>query len=273
MPSASKQPGRRRHHERPSSERKGAVSGVGSHPSAEVLDEIARHARLGREPRGCAPEPSESEIKQWLARELHDTVSSTLTTMLVQMEHLKLREDEASQRNRLCPTSAEVHAELESFQDSTRQALRNIRRLIHDLRTEELGPVTGFVDSVRGVLDRFERRTGIACRLTATEGWPTELRAAAAQNLVRITQEALQNVHCHSAARSVEVSLERAEDVAIMTISDDGIGLERGPANGGGFGVIGMRERAVLVGGDLRLHGTLGLGTTVQAIFPVERLQ
>jgi signal transduction histidine kinase len=58
-----------------------------------------------------------------------------------------------------------------------------------------------------------------------------------------------------------------------MTISDDGVGLERGSADGGGFGLIGMRERAVLVGGDLRLHGTPGLGTTVQAIFPVERLQ
>jgi signal transduction histidine kinase len=225
-----------------------------------------------REPPGRAPQALESEIKQWLARELHDTVSSTLTTMLIQMEQLQLREKEPSLRHGSQPTNADLCAELQSFQDSTRQALSSLRMLLQELRKAERVPLPSFIESVRGVLDRFERRTGIACRLTAAEGWPAEMGGEAAQHLVRITQEALQNVHCHSAASSVDVSLERAADVAIMTISDDGVGLGRGPAKGGGFGLIGMRERTLLVGGELRLHGTPGQGTMVQASFPVERL-
>jgi signal transduction histidine kinase len=122
------------------------------------------------------------------------------------------------------------------------------------------------------MLHRFEERTGIRCRVTAGEGWPAELESEAVQHLVRITQEALQNVRCHSAARCVEVSLERSAGVAVLTISDDGLGLGEGPGDGG-FGLLGMRERAALLGGDLRLLSTPGGGTTVQAIVPVERLR
>jgi signal transduction histidine kinase len=60
--------------------------------------------------------------------------------------------------------------------------------------------------------------------------------------------------------------------VAIMTISDDGIGLESTPLSGAAFGLIGMRERAALVGGELHLQGAPGRGTTVQALIPVEKL-
>jgi signal transduction histidine kinase len=223
------------------------VRKVRPQPSGEILDEIAHHAS-GPESLVGATEPFESEIKQWLARELHDTVSSTLTTMLIQMEQLKVREEDPSRRGGLCPT-AEVHAELESFQNATRQALHNVRKLVYHLRQDEFASAPSFAHSLRGVLDRFAKRTGIACRLAAGEDWPGELGSEAAQNLLRIAQEALQNVHCHSAARSVEISLESIDAAAIMTIRDDGIGFDSAAANSGGFGLLGMRERAALLGG------------------------
>lgn len=255
MPSASGQAGLRRHRDEPANQGSGAAGGV------------------VREPPEPAPGSVEGEIKQWLARELHDTVSSTLTTLLIQIQQLKLREEEPSQTGGSCPTNAEVCAELESFQAATRQALHHARRLVRELRAEQRVPLTTFVASLWGMLGRFQDRTGIRCRVTADEGWPAELGGEAAQHLVRITQEALQNVRCHSGGSCVDLSLERAADLAVMTICDDGIGLEEGLENGGGFGLVGMRERAVLLGGDLRLRNAPGGGTMVQAIVPLERLR
>lgn len=255
MPSASGRAGLTRQRDKLANETRGAAGGV------------------GREPPEPAEGSVEDEIKQWLARELHDTVSSTLTTLLIQIQQLKLREEEPSETAGSCPTKAEVCAELEAFQAAARLALHHARRLVRELRRERRVPLTTFVASLRGMLDRFEERTGITCQVTAAEGWPAELGGEVAQHLVRITQEALQNVRCHSAASCVGVSLERAAGVVIVTISDDGIGLGEGPGNGGGFGLLGMRERAVLLGGDLRLRGAPGSGTMVQAIVPVERLR
>lgn len=205
--------------------------------------------------------PFEVEIKQWLARELHDTVSATLTSMLIQMEQLKRREDD----------QVGVRAELEAFQDSTRQVLSNLRRLLYELR-EEPPLTTDFAESLRGMLERFEKRTGIATRLACSDGWPSQVGSRAGHNLLRIVEEALHNVRSHSGAHSVEVSLDCAGDIAIATISDDGVGLEKVADEGGGLGLTGMLERAVLVGGDLRVQSSAGRGTTIQAIFPVERL-
>jgi signal transduction histidine kinase len=207
--------------------------------------------------------PFEVEIKQWLARELHDTVSATLTTMLIQMEQLKRREDD----------QVGVRSELEAFQDSTRQVLSNLRRLLYELREEpSLTMTTDLAESLRGMLERFEQRTGISTRLVSSDGWPAQIGSRAGHNLLRIVEEALHNVRSHSGAHSVEVSLDCAGDIAIVTISDDGVGLEDVAEEGGGLGLTGMLERAVLVGGDLRVQSSAGRGTTIQAIFPVERL-
>jgi two-component system sensor histidine kinase UhpB len=229
---------------------------------------VARSVGLGSDQSRHVRQPSESELKQWLARELHDTVSATLTTMLIQMEQLKRLENEPGRHTGL---ERDVRTELDDLQDATRHALADLRRLVHELR-EEPCVVSCFVDSLREMVERFERGTGITSRFTAADGWPRQLGASAARNLVRIAHEALQNVRSHSAARSVEVSLECSGGVAIMTISDDGIGLESTPLSGAAFGLIGMRERAALVGGELHLQGAPGRGTTVQALIPVEKL-
>lgn len=225
-----------------------------------------------REPPASPDEEAESEIKRWLARELHDHVASMLSTMLLQMEQLERREEDCERRR---AESAEpvrhVREELESFQESTRQVLGDLRRLLQELR-DEPGQVTAFVDSVRRLLADCERRSGIRCLVRYDEDWHTSLDGSAGHNLLRIVEEAMRNVEHHSAARSVEVSLEWKAGVATITIRDDGIGVDAVPEHGG-FGLTGMAERAVLVGGSLRLESKPGRGTTVRATFPVERLR
>ena len=96
---------------------------------------------------------------------------------------------------------------------------------------------------------------------------PSEVETA----LYRIAQEALNNVAKHSGARRVEVILERRSDCVLLVVEDDGVGFEQ-PANrvaGGGFGLVGMRERAALVGAGLQVESTPGKGTSIIVRMPV----
>jgi two-component system sensor histidine kinase UhpB len=207
------------------------------------------------------PADAEPEIRRWLARELHDNVTSRLTEMLIGMEQVKRRqEDRGSMRS-----------ELEAFQQSTRQVLDDLRKLLYELRGEP-AQMSEFVDSLGAMLAQFERRSGIRTRLLRDEAWPGRLASRAAHNLQAIVGEALRNVVHHSAARSVAVELRMLGSKALLAVVDDGVGHEAIEAGGGGMGVLGMRERAVLVGGDLQILSTPGKGTRIQATFPLARL-
>lgn len=203
--------------------------------------------------------PGDAETRRWLARELHDTVGTTLSGMLLEMEQLKRREDQSSP----------LREELESFQTTTRDVLHGLRRLLNGLRDEPTH-VTGFADMVFDVLERFERQTGIQTVLVTGDRWPRRLAGRTAHHLLRIVEEALQNVRRHSSASSVEITLERSGDDAVLTVQDNGRGLQ-GPLDGQGYGLTGMHEYAVLSGGDLRVESFPDRGTTIKVSLPLER--
>lgn len=203
--------------------------------------------------------PGDPETRRWLARELHDTVGTTLATMLLEMEFLKRREGASS----LTP-------ELESLQTTTRGVLSSVRSLLSGLR-DEPAQITGFADTVFESLSRFERTTGTQTTLVTEEGWPIRIDGRAAHHLLRIVEEALRNVRRHSEARSVEITLERAGDQAVLSVRDDGRGLETAP-NGQGYGLTGMHEYAVLAGADLTIESFPERGTTIRVHLPLEKL-
>jgi two-component system sensor histidine kinase UhpB len=201
---------------------------------------------------------TESEVKRALARELHDSVAQILTLMVVDMENFKL--DQAGQQ--------QVVSRVDSLQESTREVLHNLRQVLYDLR-EEPSTESSFVQQVRTLLGRFERSTGIRSKLQVSSGWPSRLSAATAHNLYRIVEEALNNVRMHSGAAEVDVELAATADGVVLTVQDDGRGL---PATDGerrqGMGVMGMRERVLLLGGELDITSNGSGGTTVKAVVP-----
>jgi two-component system sensor histidine kinase UhpB len=223
----------------------------------QVADKETR-AQLSREPedeRALA----ERVIKQHVARELHDRVAQTLTGMLIELETFKVEQFGRES----------VLREATELQDSTRQVLQSIREMLYDLRGEPASEES-FVSVLQGLLGRFEEKTRIAVELIVSPSWPNKLRSAAALNLYRIVEEALTNIRLHSGAQSVRVALEWLGGTELSVIvRDDGAGLYSAETLGlGGMGVLGMRERAVLLGGRLTVESNPGGGTTVQAVVP-----
>jgi two-component system sensor histidine kinase UhpB len=204
-----------------------------------------------------------AEIRRVLARELHDRVAQTLTSMLIELENFKIEQ----------MGNQSVLREVDVLQESTRDVLNNLRHVLYGLRGET-GIEEGFVEAVRALLARFQEKTQVTTTLSVSPSWPSRLRSTAALNLYRILEEALNNVRLHSGARLVEVALGPGFDSNLaLEVKDDGRGAETEAGRRlPGMGVLGMRERAVILGGRLEVESVLGGGTTVRAILPKEQL-
>lgn len=205
---------------------------------------------------------SQDDLRRLVARELHDRVAQTLTGMLVELENFKTE-----------PVGWEdVLRQLDTVQDSTRQVLRSLRELLHDLRGEQTFS-DSFVDAVGELVVRFEQKTAIKTQLSVHPGWPLSLTTPASLNLYRIIEEALANVRRHSGARAVRIVLKPySDDQVVLIVGDDGHGVSSDDIWPAGMGTLGMKERAVILGGELRIESAQGDGTTVRAIFPRDQL-
>jgi two-component system sensor histidine kinase UhpB len=206
---------------------------------------------------------SSDEIRRMLARELHDRVAQTLTTMLIELENFKVEQTGRQSALR----------QLGELQESTRDVLTNLRHVLYDLRGET-GIEEGFADAVRDLLARFEERTHVHVSLSVSPSWPLRLRSQAALNLYRIIEEALANVRMHSGAGLVEVALGPVLGTQLaVSVKDDGRGSDSAAGDRApGMGVLGMQERAVILGGRIEVETTTGGGTTVRAIIPKEQI-
>jgi len=118
----------------------------------------------------------------------------------------------------------------------------------------------------------FTNRTGVPCELVIAGG-DLDLADPHATAVFRVLQESLTNVAKHADATQVEATLERAGDEVILTVRDNGRGFApEAPRKQGSFGLTGLRERAFLLGGDVRLESAPGQGTTVEMRIPVKDL-
>jgi two-component system, NarL family, sensor histidine kinase UhpB len=201
-------------------------------------------------------------VREHLARELHDRVAQTLTTMLLDLERFK-----ADQTGR-----AGVLRQFDLLQEWTRDALANVRDLVYDLRGESVsGP--DLPNLVRtALLEPFAQRTGIGVHMVVAEDWPAHLPAATATDLYRIVQEALQNAYRHSGARQIEINLglDPITRVIEVTVTDDGRGFPAFGEMRPGHGLVGMRERAVLMGGELETAAIASGGTLIRVAIPIQ---
>jgi signal transduction histidine kinase len=196
-------------------------------------------------------------VRRELARELHDQVVQELTATLVDLENFKRQPyDEQA-----------VVDEVDQVQGSLRRALQELRQLLSDLRDEEAWQVS-FMSSLQDLARRCDERTGVSISVVADGDWPSRIRSAAAKHLQRIIHEAVNNACLHGGARSIWVSLLAEAEQARVTILDDGQGLDPDLAEGFGMGILGMRERALLLGGSITVERAPERGTLVRVDFP-----
>src|SRR3989475_8099059 len=200
-----------------------------------------------------------AEERARLAREIHDTLAQGLTAIALHLEgalhHLTGQPERAKQR-------------LQRALETTRESLEEARRSVLDLRAS---PLTGkpLATALRSLSRKFTSETGIRVRVRVETAQALPPRAEA--ELFRIAQEALANIRRHAGATDVEMTLQQTAESVRLSVRDNGHGFDPGAVAGDRQGIVGMRERARLLGGTLRVISRRRAppGTTVVASVPV----
>ena len=201
------------------------------------------------------------EERNRLAREIHDTLAQGLTATALQLESADALLDAGSER---------AHEPLRRALSLTRSNLEEARRSVLDLRAS---PLEGrpLSEAINALVERWEAETGIAVRYRAVNGsrpLPPSVEAA----LYRICQEALTNVARHAGAERATVRLVATPDRVRLVVEDDGRGFDASEVPEDRHGIVGMRERAEVLGGTLEVRSGPGEGTRIEATVPLENL-
>ncbi|MFB9905375.1 sensor histidine kinase [Allokutzneria oryzae] len=210
------------------------------------LAETARHAGV-------------LEERERLARELHDTVAQSFTSIVTQLEAA----DQAFDGR-----AADAREHVVTARSTARDGLDEVRRSVRALRPDLLEEAS-LPQALERTLLRWSATSGVHAELRTT-GDVISLHPETETALLRITQEALANVARHAGANRVIVSLSYLGDTVTLDVDDDGAGITAapGPRGEGGFGLVGMRERIAGVGGELSVESEPGQGTTIAVSVP-----
>jgi signal transduction histidine kinase len=125
----------------------------------------------------------------------------------------------------------------------------------------------GIVPALEWLVDQFIERTGVACTLRVDGDMTLEERRAT--EVFRIVQESLTNISRHAHATEVEVTLDSSGSHYRLQVRDNGAGFDPAVRKPQSFGLVGMRERALALGGKARVASAPGKGTTIEVDFPI----
>jgi two-component system sensor histidine kinase UhpB len=221
---------------------------------ARVEDERART--------GSAVLEGQEQERARLARDLHDECNQALTGILLRLEALSQR------------TDAETRQELQTIKELTARAMDELLRLARELRPTALDD-HGLRVAMQAQIERVATTTGMIAQLLLDDGTAAALDSLTEQEQIvvyRIVQEAMSNVaqHANASRVDVHVRLDPARG-PVVTITDDGDGIRDNPDEG--LGLIGMRERARLVGAEFSIAaaGTKGTTATLRLNVPVHQ--
>jgi two-component system, NarL family, sensor histidine kinase UhpB len=209
---------------------------------------LGRLADERRNSAGAALGAQEAERLR-TARELHDEVGQSLTAVILQVEQLTASVDPAT-AGRLSELARQLQGSLD-----------DIRRIVRELRPEALDDL-GLVNALIALTSRINRQAEVRIERELAIELPP-LSAEEELVIYRVAQESLTNIVRHAEATTVQIDLEHRDGEVVLTVSDDGRGISSGDGDAG-HGIAGMRERALLVGGRLRIDSQPMSGTTVR---------
>ena len=226
-------------------ERKSAEKALREHE--ELLRELSAHHDSVREGE-----------RAHIAREIHDELGQALTALRMDLSVLAMK------FGHTVPPIQEQVRELKSQVDAI---IRVVRDVATALRPAALD--LGILAGIEWLAEEFRRRSGIPCTVSVA-GRDIALGEARSIVLFRIVQESLTNVSRHARAHKVEILLDRDAEFVRLDVQDDGVGFGRESRHGARtYGLLGMKERALMLGGELRITSAHGHGTRVSVCIPV----
>jgi signal transduction histidine kinase len=196
---------------------------------------------------------AQEDERRRIAREMHDQFGEQLTALSRGIDAMK----------EPCAESPDLSAHVVTLEKIARQLDRDVDQLVWQLRPTALDDL-GLRAALANYVQDWSRRVDIPAELHVSGLLDDRLAPDIETTLYRVAQEALTNVARHSQASRVEVILERQADAVLLIVEDNGVGFETGSEPPGeGFGLLGMHERASLIGATVEIESTPGKGTTV----------
>lgn len=194
------------------------------------------------------------EERNRLAREIHDGLGASLSSLIIQTEYVtQLAKDE------------NVLVELRELKTTAEDSIEELRRSLRMMR-EDFDIATGIEDYVR----TFGERTQLPVKFEKSGPASTHIAPESALALFRVLQECLSNAVKHAQARHVDVQLRFFAETVLLSVKDDGKGFDPASLKVGHYGLMNMKERANKVGGQVTIESTPGHGAMISFSVPVD---
>jgi PAS domain S-box-containing protein len=199
-----------------------------------------------------------------IAREIHDELGSMLTTLKWDLEEIQKTLSTSIDQLQLTA----VREKLQALMKLTDMSVSTLRRIASELRPSILDDL-GLVPAIEWQAQQFQTRTGIICNCDCSLNI-TELSEEQSTAVFRIYQEALTNVLRHARATRVDIRIEKVDGYFALSIRDNGKGISHSERSAQkSLGILGMRERAHLIGGEVSITGAEGQGAVVTVRVPI----
>lgn len=217
--------------------------------SSEVLRDLCTHHETVRE-----------EERKKVAREIHDELGQAL---------LALKMDVAMLSASLNDVSPLLLGKTTSMMNLINRTVESVRNIATNLRPAVLD--LGVIPALEWLIEEFTKHVGLDCAFETNEE-ELALNDDVATGIFRIVQESLTNVARHARASKVEISLKHENGELRLMVKDNGIGVEvsKRMTKRKSYGLSGIRERAIMMGGELTLDSQPGKGTTLTVVVPIE---
>jgi signal transduction histidine kinase len=203
-------------------------------------------------------EPSRAveDLQAHIARELHDQVAQPLIALVLDVAEVRMRVE----------AGGDLKPDLARIEDQARDVLRQTREMLIDMR----GHADLRVSFVHVLRNELPITPGHQASLQVSSRWPRRINGWAAFNLLRIVQQAVANALRHGRAEKIDIFLDISEAAeAVLVVLDDGIGLD---GTQRGYGMVGMEERAQILGGSFSAQPRETGGTRIEVRVPCNRI-
>ncbi len=219
--------------------------------SREELRNLSIHLQSARE-----------EERRHIAREIHDELGHALTTLKLDLSWLK---------KRLPPENSYLLSKTSNMLQIVDHTVEAVQKISSELRPGVLDYLS-LADAIEWQLADLQRRTDMQCNFKVESDFETLLiEQERSTAIYRIFQEAVTNILRHSGATSINVNMKIIDKILILSVQDNGRGIaEKQVFDPMAFGILGMRERACFLGGDVKIIGEQGKGTIVELNIPLK---